>query len=90
MVVFPLKEKVVLKFFCIPNSDNKSNVNSLTCPLPYITKEKLVNSRLPEHMLSGGWQLDPHLERDTWVWFANTESICEIIHKFQEGAWPAN
>jgi len=66
------------------------DISSLTCLLPQITKEKLINSRLPEHLLSGGWKLDPHLKRDTWVWFADFDGIREIIRKFQESTWPVN
>lgn len=87
--VLPNIPKIISSFLdsVITNLSPK-DLSALTCLAPQITNEKLINTRLPENLLTENWQYDEHLKRYTWTWAADFEAIRAITGYFQAGIWP--
>ena len=64
------------------------DISALTCLIPKINRSTLYNTKLPDHLMTGGNQFDQHLNRETWVWFPNYQGIKELVNDFQQGIWP--
>ena len=87
--VLPRIPKIIASFRDSIITDlSPKDISNLTCLLPHIRRDNLVYTRLPEHLLTPKWRIEPHSEKETWTWDWDYEAIRRLIGYYQSGNWP--
>ena len=88
--VLPKIPKIIAAFRDSVITDlSLEQMGQMACLLPYIKRENLLFTSLPQEIFSPGRVLNPQMQNETFVLEADYNVIRDYIRQFVEGTWPA-
>jgi anionic cell wall polymer biosynthesis LytR-Cps2A-Psr (LCP) family protein len=88
--VLPKIPKIIAAFQGSVLTDlSLEQISQMACLLPYLKRENLLFTSLPEEILSPSRVYSPQQKKTTFVMEADFDVIRGYIQRFMEGTWPS-